>query len=137
VEVGFVFLVSRGEAAEVFEAREAAFDAIALFVEVFVVLALLLAVTFGRDDGNRAHGGHMLDDGIGVVAFVGQHMADLPLSQQGDGLGAVVDLSGGHGEVYRQSLFVGQQMDLGGQPSSGAPQSLVRSPFLRPVAACW
>jgi hypothetical protein len=28
-------------------------------------------------------------------------------------------------------------MDLGRQTSSGTPQSLVRAPFLRPVAACW
>jgi hypothetical protein len=137
VEVGFIFLVSCSEAAEVFEAREASFDTIALFVEVFVVLALLFAVSFGRDNRNRAHGGHMLDDGIGVVAFIGQHMADFPLSQQGDGLGAVVDLPGGHGEVHRQTPFIGQQMNLGGQTSSGTPQSLVRAPFLRPVAACW
>jgi hypothetical protein len=136
VEVGFVFLVSGGEAAEVLEAREASFDAIPLFVEVFIVFALLLAIAFGRDDRNRAHGGHMLDDGIGVVAFVGQHIADLPLSQQDDGLGAVVDLPGRHSEVHRQAPFIGQQMNLRRQTSSGTPQSLVRAPFLRPVAAC-
>jgi hypothetical protein len=28
-------------------------------------------------------------------------------------------------------------MNLGRQTSSGTSQSLVRAPFLRPVAACW
>jgi hypothetical protein len=50
-EVGFIFLVPRGEAAEVFEPREAAFDAISLFVTDLVVFALLFTGPFGRDDG--------------------------------------------------------------------------------------
>jgi hypothetical protein len=81
MEVGFIFLVSGGESAEMFEPREAAFDAIALFVQGFIVLAVLFAVPFGWDDGNRARALDMLEDGIGVVAFIGQDMADLSLSQ--------------------------------------------------------
>jgi len=81
MEVDFIFLVSGGEAAEVFEPREAAFDAITLFVQGFIVLTLLFAVPFGRDDRSRAYGCDMLKDGIGVVAFIGQYMADLALSQ--------------------------------------------------------
>jgi hypothetical protein len=45
-------------------------------------------------------------------------------------------LTAGDEKVQRQTLFVGQQVDLGRQTSSGAPQSLVRAPFFRPVAAC-
>jgi hypothetical protein len=40
----------------VFEAREAAFDAVALPVELSVVTTLLFAVRFGRHDSNRSHG---------------------------------------------------------------------------------
>jgi hypothetical protein len=39
-------------------------------------------------------------------------------------------------EAQRQAQFVGQQVDLGRQTTSGTPQSLVCAPFLRPVAAC-
>ena len=137
LEVGFEFFVPRGEAAEVFESREAAFDAVSLFIEVFIVLALLLAIGFRRDDRDGTHRFDMLDDRIGVVALVGQHVLGRSLSQQDDGLRAVVHLPCGHGEVHRQPPLVGQQMDLRGQASSGTPQSLVLAPFLRPVAACW
>jgi hypothetical protein len=71
-----------------------------------------------------------------VIALLGQHMACFALSQQRDRLGAVVRLTCRDNEVHRQTLLVGQQMDLGRQTSSGAPQSLVGAPFLRPAAAC-
>lgn len=137
MEVGFVFLVASGEAAEVFEAREAAFNAIALFVKGLIEVAWLLPVAFGGDNGDRAHALDVRDDGIAVIALVGQHILDFTMCQKTDGLGAVVDLSRGYGKGHRQSLLVGQQMDLRRQTSSGTPQSLVRAPFLRPVAACW
>ena len=47
MEVDFIFLVSGGEGAEVFEPGEAAFDAIALFIQGFVVLGWQFAVAFG------------------------------------------------------------------------------------------
>lgn len=127
----------RGEAAEVVEFGEAAFDAIALSVEFFIVSSLLFSVGFGGHDGNRSHGFDVVQDGLAIVALVGQRPLGLSLAEQIDGLGAVVDLATGHEEVNRQPPFVGQQMDLGRQTSSGTPQSLVFAPFLRPVAACW
>ena len=136
-EIDFEFFVPRGESAEVFESGEAALNAIALFVEGFVIGAWLFAVAFGRDHGDRAHAGDMLNDGVAVVALVGQHRLGLAVSQQGDGLGAVVELPCGHGKVDRQAQLIGEQVDLSRQASSGTPQSLVFAPFLRPVAACW
>jgi hypothetical protein len=65
--------LSGGKAAEVFESREAAFDTIALFVKGFIVLALLFPVLFGWHDGIGVHDVDVLDDGIGVVALVGQN----------------------------------------------------------------
>jgi hypothetical protein len=137
VEVLFEFFVGCGEAAEVFEPVEASLDAVAFSIEFFVVGALLFAVGFGRDHRDGSHGVDVVEDGLAVVALVGQHPLGLSISEQLDGLGAVVDLSAGDEKVHRQAQFVGQQVDLGRQTSSGAPQSLVRAPFLRPVAACW
>jgi len=46
-EVLFEFLVASGESAEVFEPGEAAFDAVALSIEFFIVSSLLFSVGFG------------------------------------------------------------------------------------------
>ena len=78
----------------------------------------------------------MLYDGVGIVAFVGQYGLCLVLTQQRDGLCAVIHLAAGDKKVQGQAQFIGEQMNLGRQTSSGTPQSLVRAPFLRPVAAC-
>ena len=99
--------------------------------------ALLFAVGLGGHDCDRSHGLDVIEDGLAVVALVGQHPLGLSFSQQLDGLGAVVDLAAGQKKVHWQTQFVGQQVNLGRQTSSGTPQSLVRAPFLRPVAACW
>ena len=81
MEAGFGFFVSGGESAETLEFAEAAFDAVALFVEVFVILALHLAVAFWRDHGFGSHGFHVLYDGVRVVSLVGQHGLGLALAQ--------------------------------------------------------
>ena len=76
------FAVSGGEAAEVFELVEAAFDAVALFVEFPIVGALLFAIAFGRDDGAGAQAMRLRDQNIGVVASVGDDGFGLPVFQQ-------------------------------------------------------
>ncbi len=131
------FFVACGESAKVLESGEAPLDAIALSIEFFVVNPLLFSVGFGGHDRDRSHGLDVVQDGLTVIALVGQYPLGFSFSEQIDGLGAVVDLTAGHLEVHRQAQFVGQQMDLGRQTTSGAPQSLVRAPFLRPVAVCW
>ena len=44
-----------------------------MFIEIFVVLALHLAVAFGRDHGFGSHGFNVFYDGVGIVALVGKH----------------------------------------------------------------
>ena len=136
-EVLLEFFVACCASSEVLESGEASFDAIALSIEFFIVSPLLFSVGFGGHDRDRSHGLDVVQDGLAVIALVGQDPLRLSLSEQIDGLGAIVDLTAGHQEVHGQAQFVGQQMNLRRQTSSGTPQSLVRSPFLRPVAACW
>jgi hypothetical protein len=135
-EVLFELFVAGGEAAEVFEPGEASLDAVSFSIEFFVVSALLFAIGLGRYYGNRSHRLDVIEDGLTVVAFVGQHPFCLSRPKQFHGLSAVIDLAACDEKIHRQAQFVGQQMNLGRQTSSGAPQSLVRAPFLRPVAAC-
>jgi hypothetical protein len=121
----------------VLESGEASFDAVALSIELFIVSSLLFSVGLGGHDSNRSDGFDVVQDGLAVIALVGQHPFRLSLAEQSDGLGAVVDLATSYEEVDRHPQFVGQQVDLRRQTSSGTPQSLVLAPFLRPVAACW
>ncbi len=92
-----------------------------------------------RLGGSRlgSHGFNALYDDVGIVSLVGKHGIGLVLAQQRDGLGAVIYLATRDKKVQGQAQFIGKQMNLGRQTSSGTPQSLVRAPFFRPVAACW
>ena len=120
-----------------FESAEAAFDAVALLVEGLVVLPLQLAIALGRNNGLGSPRFNVFHDGIRVVARVCENGFGLTLAQEINRLRAVVDLAAADAEVQRFAAFVGEQVNLARQTSSGTPQSLVRAPFLRPVAACW
>src|ERR1035438_826656 len=136
MEADLCFLVAGGEPTETLEFAEAAFDSVALFVEVFLVLALYLAISFGWDDSFGSHRFNVFYDGVCVVALVGKHGLGLVLAQQLDCLGAVIHLAASDKKIQGQAQFIGEQMNLGRQASSGLPQSLIRAPFFRPVAAC-
>jgi hypothetical protein len=101
-EVLFEFFVTYGESAEVLELCGASFDAIALPVKYLILGKLLFAVGFGRHDGDRSHGFDVVEDGLTVIALVGQHPARLSFSEQFDGLGTVVDLPASDQEVHRR-----------------------------------
>lgn len=132
-----MFAVSCGESAELFEAVEASFDAIAQFVEGAVMLSLHLAAATGWDHGYRAQAFDFGHDGSRVIALVGQHSLGLTAFQQRQGFGVFGCLACGQTEGDGLAQAVGQQVDLGAQSTSGTPQSLVfGAPFLRPVAAC-
>jgi len=132
----FEFVEARGEAAELLEMGEGAFDAVALSVEGAVEAALELTHGSRRDDGNDAAFVEMVEDGVGVVALVGEHRLRATVSEQRDGLGAVVGLAAAQHKAERQPERIGEQMDLGRQTSSTPPQSGIRSPFFRAAAAC-
>src|ERR1700738_499411 len=118
-----------GETAELLEVGEGAFDAVALAVEGAVEAALHLADGSRRDDGGDIAFVEMVEDGVGVVALVGEHGLGAMIAEQRDGLGAVISLAAGQHEAERQSKRIGEQVDLGRQASSTPPQSGLRSPF--------
>jgi hypothetical protein len=136
MEVLSEFVESCGEASELFEVSEGAFDAVALAVESAIEAALDFADESGRDDGVDAAFAEMVEDGVGVVASVGEHGLRATLAKQVDGLGAVVGLAARQHEAERQPKRIGKQVDLGRQTSSTPPQSALRTPFFRAAAAC-
>ena len=121
-----------------FEAVEAAFDAVAFFVEFAVVAALFLPVPARRDDGHCAKSFDPGYDLGRVVTFVCDDGFGASALEQQDRLGILGSLARRDAEGDRQPGLVGQQVDLGAQSTSGTPQSRVfGAPFLRPAAACW
>jgi hypothetical protein len=133
-------IISGSEASKVFQFVEAALDAVALAIERLVVPNPSLATAVRRDHGLHAGRLDRVADGIAVVGFVGDDRIALNAAQHRLGGAALMHLAAGQSEPQRPAEGIGQQMDLGGQSSSGTPQSLVRSPFLAaplPVAACW
>ena len=137
MEAAASFAVSCGESSEVLESVEASFDAVAKFVEGWIMRSLDFAADFGRDHGHGPHGLDRSDDRGGIIAAIGHDDLRLTACQQGQRFGELGGLTGGEAEGDRLSQAVGQQMNLGAQSTSGTPQSLVFAPFLRPVAACW
>lgn len=136
MEADASFAVAGGESSELLEPIEAAFDAVAEFVERPVVFALLFPADSGRDDCDGPESADGLDDLVGVIAAVRHHELGLAACQQGQRFGILCRLTGGEAEGHRLTQTVRQQVDLRTQSTSATPQSLLFAPFLRPVAAC-
>ena len=69
-----VFRIPRRNASPAFEVQEGVFHQLAQFVEVFVITALVFAVFLGRNHGCHLLLNGLLDDGICIVALVGQQV---------------------------------------------------------------
>ena len=70
--MGIVAVVTGGEAAEVFEFVEAAFDTVTLFVKIFAVFVGSFEVGTRRDNNLHAAALNMAAQVFAGVAFVGQ-----------------------------------------------------------------
>ncbi len=125
-----------GDAPEVLELVEAALDAVACAVKRGVVGDGHLAVALGRDDRLHAEGGEQRTQGVGVVGAVGDGAFGANAFEQGGCARNLGGLARREQQAQGPPERIAQQVDLGGQSSSGTPQRLVFvAPFL-PVAAC-
>ncbi len=129
-------IISRGDATKVFELVEASFDAISRLVDFEVVRNQTLASWIAGNDGGSADVGDEGTQSIAVVGFVGEDVGWPEAVEQGRRLRHIAGLSGRENDSQGPSLCIGGEMDLGGQSTSGAPQSLILVPPF-PVAACW
>ena len=134
-EVDGTPVVSCCDASEVLELVEEALDAVAPPVGVVIVGDERLSGWVARDDDSGACGRDEGAQGIAVVGLVGDDGAGAEPFEQGRRGRDVAGLSRGEDEAQRSPLAVGQRVDLGGQTSSGTPQSLIAVPPF-PVAAC-
>ncbi len=71
-EVYFSSVVSSGDAPEMLELVETAFDLVALFVDFEVIVDGLFSCRRAGDDGRGSELSDAFSDGIAVMGFVGQ-----------------------------------------------------------------
>ena len=119
-----------------FELIEAAFDAVAAAVDQDIVWDGHLAVALGGNHRFHAPDGQQGAQGVAVIGFVGDEAAPLGSGEQDGGALDIGGLPGSQAELERAARAITEEMNFGGQSSSGTPQSLVAGPPF-PVAACW
>lgn len=87
------------------------------------------------DDGFSPNVGDDGAQGVAVIGLIGKNAFGPEPFEQGRRLGDIAALTGRQDQAQRASATVDGHMDLGGQSTSGTPQSLVLVPPF-PVAAC-
>ncbi len=128
-------VVAGGDAAEVLEAAEHAFDGVAMAVERGRKAALPAAVGLGRDIGGSALGFDLAAHGVAVIALVSvENFSAGEAVEQGIGGDAVGYLTAGQQERDRAAPAVGQGVDFGGASAARAADRLGPLPPFPPAA---
>jgi len=130
------FVVTRGDATEVFDLVDKAFDEMALLVEVGIVRDGLGAGTVRGDHGVDVVRAQVRSEGIGVEGLVGNQDFGGQAADECFGLGDVVRLAGGETNAQRIAERIDGDVQLGAQPPARAPDGLILSPPFAP-AECW
>ena len=122
-------VVTRSDAAEVFEAIEHPLDGVASPIKHWREAAFPTAIDLGRDVRRRAAVFDRRPHGIGVVAFVAVDQdAGWKLADQRRRSGAVGDLRAGEQESDRSPSGVAQGVDLGAASGAGSADGLALLP---------
>ena len=104
---------------------EEAFDPIALLVKRFGKAVLFLAVRLVGDVRRRALCFDLPAQPIGVIGFVAeQHITFAQANQQFSGADQVMGLTRRQDNLDRQAARIGERVDLGRQPTSGAAKTI-------------
>ena len=114
---------------------EASLDAVSCLVDLEVVGDELFSGRIAGDDRGGPERFDEFADGIAVIGLVGKDVASAKAVEKSRCLWGVPGLAWGQEDPQRPAQAVGQKVDLGGQSSSGTPQSLILVPPF-PVAAC-
>ena len=118
------------------ELAEETLDQVALAVEGGIDAALDLAVSTGWDVSLAAAGAHEVEDGLCVIASVGdERLRGRKACQQGWGDRLVGGLAWADHQAQRQPDLADERMNLGAQSSTRTANGVIRTPFL-PPAAC-
>jgi len=132
-EVDGAAVVACGDVAKMLEFVEEALDPIAQRVGDGIMRNDEITRRFGGDD--RLGFGDEVAQRFAIVSFVGDDATGAEIGQQLRCGGDVMRLPASQDEAQGPTERVGDDMDLGGQSSSGTPQTLIAVPPF-PVAAC-
>lgn len=132
------FFVACGDATELLERIEEAFDEIASLVTMPIIVAGTLAVGSRGDDRLDLLRFKPFDPGIGVVTLVGNHRAGTGrLIEQGGRLADVGLFGTREREADGIAECVDKAVDLGAESAARTPQSLWAAFFWAPAACGW
>ncbi len=123
------FVVSRGEATELLKAIEESLDEVARLVAVPVDLAWRVPVAMRWNDGLSAGSFDDLNEGIAVIALVGDDRLGGYGFDQGSALGDVGHLASGQDQPEWIAQRIHAGMDLGDQPAPRAADRLIATFF--------
>ena len=126
-----------GDAPEMFDAAEEALDEVALFVERGIEGAARGGAPAARDYRDGAGSGDGVQRALPVIALVGEDEAGADAIEQRFDLGDVVALAAGQQDAQRKPERIGDDMNLGAQPTPGAAERVSLSPLLGAPALCW
>jgi hypothetical protein len=96
---------------------------------------LVFPVTFWRDHRFGLPASEHVQQGIGVIGFVGHEAIAWHPFDQGFSLGAIGHIASGDDHLHRQAEGVNGQMQLGVQAAFGAGEALV-PPFAPAACGC-
>jgi hypothetical protein len=129
------FVVTGGDATEVFQSAETAFDGVTAFVEGAVQATTLFAVRLKRDDRFCAGVFHQFAEGVAVIAFVRDQGAHGWRDRKNVGRSFdVVHVAAGEHDRVGATQIVAQGMDFRRAPAAGATDSLRLVPPFAPLA---
>jgi hypothetical protein len=115
-------IVTRRDAAELFEFAEEVFDQVACLVERLIELARRCSVLPRRDDGGLSGTRQRLEDAIvGIVGFIADQDLGGHFRRQRISAGEIMGLSQGQQEPQRIAKSVDQGMDFGAQSALAIP----------------
>jgi hypothetical protein len=90
----------------VLELAEEALDEIALAIDAPVYRTVYQALAGRRDMGFGAAGSDQIEQCVGVIASVGDHMTAFEAAQQERCCTQIVVFAGGQHEPYRQAILI-------------------------------
>ena len=128
-------VVARGDAAELFELVEEAFDKVALAVQCLFPAESPFAPARVGDVGDRATGPDASSDTVGIVSLVGDDNGPpLEIGQERFGPRQIVRLAGSDQDLRRPALAVDARVDLGRETAAAASNTTISTLFLGPEA---